>query len=357
MPYQRWVDDKQKQESVMVLREWVLRETEFLTITAETKRGLSASANTANMGRTMFSLVDNKSNGYNGPGKEAQFPMFQSGCPVCGQNHAIWKCTEFLEMNVKDRWKIVKQNRLCYDCLGRNHAAWSCRRHMFCGIAGCTKSHNRLLHVYQQESLHGANSLSHGSCKSKGVLTALRTIPVVLKHGMKRIQVNAVLDDASTRTYINSDIAAELGVSGNAEKLRVNVLNGEVREMDTMHVKVGLESIDGNIDIQVSAFTADEVTGSLEVIDWRHHAREWNHLKCINFPSTGSVKGIGMLIGLDQADLHISYKDIGSNRRGDPIARLTPLGWTCIYVPSINGKQAASQVVASHVAYNVRVNG
>ena len=39
---------------------------------------------------------------------------------------------------------------------------------------------------------------------------ALRTIPVYLKNGTRKIKVNALLDDASTKTYINSDIAAEL---------------------------------------------------------------------------------------------------------------------------------------------------
>ena len=39
---------------------------------------------------------------------------------------------------------------------------------------------------------------------------ALRTIPVYLKSGSRRLRVNALLDDASTKTYINSDVAAEM---------------------------------------------------------------------------------------------------------------------------------------------------
>ena len=41
---------------------------------------------------------------------------------------------------------------------------------------------------------------------------ALRTIPVYLKNGNKRLRVNALLDDASTKTYLNSDVAAEMGL-------------------------------------------------------------------------------------------------------------------------------------------------
>ena len=36
-----------------------------------------------------------------------------------------------------------------------------------------------------------------------------------------------------------------------------------------------------------------------------------------------------MLIGLDCADLHFSFKDI-CGAPGQPVACLTPLGWTCI---------------------------
>ena len=43
---------------------------------------------------------------------------------------------------------------------------------------------------------------------------ALRTVPVILKNGNRRIEVNALLDDASTRTYLNSDVAAQLGLQG-----------------------------------------------------------------------------------------------------------------------------------------------
>ena len=38
----------------------------------------------------------------------------------------------------------------------------------------------------------------------------LRTIPVYLKNGNKRLKVNALLDDDSTKTYLNTDVAAEL---------------------------------------------------------------------------------------------------------------------------------------------------
>ena len=50
---------------------------------------------------------------------------------------------------------------------------------------------------------------------------ALRTIPVYLKNGNKRVRVNAVLDDASTKTYVNVDVTAGLCLKGHKELMLV----------------------------------------------------------------------------------------------------------------------------------------
>ena len=39
---------------------------------------------------------------------------------------------------------------------------------------------------------------------------ALRTVPVILKNGDRSLKFNALMDDASTKTDINSDVAHSL---------------------------------------------------------------------------------------------------------------------------------------------------
>ena len=58
-------------------------------------------------------------------------------------------------------------------------------------------------------------------------------------------------------------------------------------------------------------------------------ARKWEHLHGIQFQRVGPHPIVEILIGLDHVDLHYSYRDIRGNP-GEPIATLTPLGWTCI---------------------------
>ena len=58
---------------------------------------------------------------------------------------------------------------------------------------------------------------------------ALKTVPVKLKNGKKELVVNALLDDVSTTSYINYDLAAELGLQGSLEIVSISAVNGNVK--------------------------------------------------------------------------------------------------------------------------------
>ena len=153
----------------------------------------------------------------------------------------------------------------------------------------------------------------------------MRTVPVIVEEWKSSNKVNALLDDASTKTYINADVAAELGLQGTFQKTKVNVLNGQVKTFLTMPVEVELESLDGNVNATISAFTTDKVTGDMRVVNWNQYATKWVHPKDISFPNVAWNPVVDILIGLDYADLHYSVKDI-RGQPSEPIARLTPLG-------------------------------
>ena len=130
-------------------------------------------------------------------------------------------------------------------------------------------------------------------------------------------------------TYINADVAAELGLQGYPQRVTVSVLNGQVETFETSPIECVLESLDGKSSYKITAFTTKRVTGNMDVVDWNSCAKEWSHLKGLPFPKMGPRPIVDILIGLDCADLHYSYRDI-RGKPGQPIARLTPLGWTCV---------------------------
>ena len=67
----------------------------------------------------------------------------------------------------------------------------------------------------------------------------------------------------------------------------------------------------------------------MHAINWVAEKNRWPHLSAVHFQPLGRRTIIDMLIGLDLSDLHCSLKEI-KGCPGEPIARLTPLGWTSI---------------------------
>ena len=57
---------------------------------------------------------------------------------------------------------------------------------------------------------------------------SLRIVTVILLKRSQEFIVPALLDDGSTKTYINNDVAAELNLCGKKEKVKVNELNCQV---------------------------------------------------------------------------------------------------------------------------------
>ena len=56
----------------------------------------------------------------------------------------------------------------------------------------------------------------------------MRTVSIIVEDGSKSLIINALLDDGSTQTYLNADIATKLGLHGEIRKSQVNVINGTV---------------------------------------------------------------------------------------------------------------------------------
>ena len=375
--YHRWVFENRKTESVLTLRDWMLQEVEFLTTASETIHGCIA--------RPDWKKKKNQQTFF-GEGNKSE----SKACPTCEGRHAVWSCKKFKEMKPWERWNTAKQFRLCFRCLNRNHIGSSCKATRVCGKDGCQKTHHELLHTTfylsgsndnllkkstlpplktdtreiktmcsatqtdpktetkNEANFNESNARSHSTrnqvSKDRGEFIALRTVPVVLKNGNREVKVNALLDDGSTKSYINADVAAELGLQGMIQKATVNVLNGQVKTFVTMPVDFELKSLDGQVIHNVSAFTTEKVTGDMEVVDWNQYASKWKHLREITFPNIDRTTTVDLLIGVDHADLLYSKQEVRGDV-GEPIARLTPLGWTCIGPPT-------KSMMSSHTNFN-----
>ena len=65
---------------------------------------------------------------------------------------------------------------------------------------------------------------------------------------------------------------------------------------------------------------------------------------------SGTIKQMYMdtLLGIDYPQFHTSIKDV-KGKNGDPVARLTPLGWTCVGQPVTHTTQLINCIKTFHV--------
>lgn len=336
--YKRWLVNENKSENIEALLEWLQLE---ITIRCEaSEEGQRSSGHKPK--QTHYSKQDNKSK------------KSDKKCVCCdGNDHVgLSKCPKFNAMPINDRWSFAKEKRCCFRCLapGGSHRGTECRSGRICGIQGCTKTHNRLLHSTEggNAAKHELNagaaefapqsapnpepipSFTHTAAGDKFI--AMRIIPVIISNGQDEYKVNALLDECSTDSYISEHVAAQLDLNGEQTSRLVTVLGGKPTKVKGKRVSINLlRSTDRKHLATIESFTVRQVTGNIDVINWNEHRQDWSHLSDIEFPSLARPKQIDILIGLnDQAlNLHSCLKEV-HGRPGQPIARLTPLGWTCI---------------------------
>ena len=328
--YYRWFKEKGSTESLEELHHSAAEEAEYQLQASEITHGLFSVGNTRgkSSARSYFGTAEEKRD---------------RPCKVCNQKHPVWKCDLFKGMEHRKKWETVKKLGLCYRSLGKGHLGDSCSWNREYGIDGCKVRHHRLLHVekvasgsmegkadtpvteenksstYETMQEHAQTSTAH----------ALRTVPVILKHGERPLQVNCFLDEGSDTSYVNEDVVEELGLYGRKEKVIINVANGQKVNLMSATMEIGLESLDGRVDTVIVAKTSNNICGGMKPTNWLQIKDQWKHLRDIRFPKLGKRSKIDVLIGSDYYNLLFPMKEV---RGGDnePSARLCPLGWTAI---------------------------
>ena len=116
---------------------------------------------------------------------------------------------------------------------------------------------------------------------------ALRTVPVILKHGERRLQVNCFLDEGSDTSYANEDVVEELGLDGRKEKVIINVANGHKVNLMSATMEIGLESLDGRVYTVIVAKTSKNMCGRMKPTNWPQIKDQWKHLRDIPSPKLG----------------------------------------------------------------------
>ena len=68
-------------------------------------------------------------------------------CFYCQAKHYLSECKEFRQIDLKDRWKFAKDQKICIGCLNsKDHHVKECPETKICKIKFCEKKHHKLFH-------------------------------------------------------------------------------------------------------------------------------------------------------------------------------------------------------------------
>ncbi|XP_025995820.2 uncharacterized protein LOC105202869 [Solenopsis invicta] len=184
-------------------------------------------------------------------------------CAYCEkENHAIYKCEDYLRLDVSQRIKEARSRRLCLNCL---KAASHQTKH--CNVKPCrqcNKRHNTLLHLEQAlikkaETLTESSSAAEGkivatsinhaaSVQNKQVLLATAVVKVTDSRG-NEVLCRALLDSGAQSCFITSSCAKKLALEQFGAYTPVRCL-GELSTRTNKRVRIKLQS-------RINKFKAD----------------------------------------------------------------------------------------------------
>lgn len=183
-----------------------------------------------------------------------------TSCAICSDDHAVEKCSDLVSLAVADRWNVIREKGLCFGCLESDHAVTSCNNKRSCGIDGCSRKHHRLLHEEKKstrnpfdaqsskvqqpkrsrsktsatqaleatgendaaqtprQSISNPETVNH--CRSEPPFL-FKVVPIVLHANGRKVTTYALIDEGSSVSMIDADIASELQWTGPSSPLAV----------------------------------------------------------------------------------------------------------------------------------------
>ena len=90
-------------------------------------------------------------------------------------SHSLTSCRNFLGMNTADRWRVARENNLCFNCLEANHRTRSCKDSGQCNK--CQRFHHKVLHEEDYVQKQKSEGASTSSKQNRRLQSAKETIP------------------------------------------------------------------------------------------------------------------------------------------------------------------------------------
>lgn len=301
----------------------------------------------------------------------------QSLCSLCNSKHDhLYKCSVFHNYNPNERFKFVKANNLCINCLSAGHRISACGSNSLC--KKCNMKHHTLL-CFRDASAANNNSNSFTArahtgarrtagpppqsagqddtssaltnsartddvtlcalsdnklvhCGPTTILLATARVVIIDSRGNEHI-VRALLDSASQSNFITRSCCQRLGLNTNANRAMTTVkgIGGSTKSVQgSINIRF-FSRFDRDINYDMQSLIIDKITECLPTVsvDVSHLS---NFEKLPLADDTYSVAGsIDLLIGAAIfPHLLLSHKVQGQPSCLSPLALETVLGYVIV---------------------------
>lgn len=295
-------------------------------------------------------------------------------CILCPEmTHDLFKCERFKANNIFERRKIVKNNRLCFNCLKSGHQANNCLLDRVCSVNNCGKKHTKFLHYENKISeategqpdtqtfvnfdLPGSSQSSAFCNKTKQNRVALPILPVIVKNANGQdIIALALLDNGSTDSFCTLSLLNKLGIN-NTEIPKRNLSFSTLHGHNEINVGVVTLEVRGLEESEVIVLDDVYVKQDLNLIyepvnEADINAKIQGRLNNRGIYSIDSSMSVELLIGQNSPGALMPLEVCGDGVNGLYATR-TKLGWTLNGPFGLSNRKFCQQKVSSFLVSNV----
>ncbi|XP_055643539.1 uncharacterized protein LOC129779832 [Toxorhynchites rutilus septentrionalis] len=260
------------------------------------------------------------------PNSRVNTATVSANCEFCEGNHFAFKCSSFHGLDIDERLKMVRDKRVCFNCLRRGHRGLDCPSSKCC--SKCQRRHHSLLHregvrssnmgkrhtALENQKQHCTPSTSRGSSMqditaaysnthgkpAQQVLLLTAQVIVLDKDGNPHTS-RALLDSGSQINFISESMLDRLGVQKEKANISVNgVSNIKSKAQHKARIKVCSKY--SNFEIDLNCLVTHKVTGILPT--YEIDIASWNIPPGTQLadPSFYKPGQIDLLIGMEWFD-------------------------------------------------------
>ena len=264
-------------------------------------------------------------------------------CIVCNEAHATSQCSQYIAMQIDQRWEKIKTLGGCFSCLKIGHAVKACLSKGICGINGCVRQHHPSLHRERATGEPLVKTILTSS-RDKDSYVSLGFMPVNIIGPKGITKVCALLDTGSNTTLVRKEVVTRLGIKGNRTEININTVTGN-SVMSAIKCDFDVQAVDNADSVHMSGvYALDQLPVRLHTKTHKNELQRWPHLEGIPRRELDG-QAVEMIIGCDQTKAHW-IQDVRLGKEGQPFALKTPLGWIVLGPMHQEGVQS---VYCTHV--------